>query len=83
MQGGIALQLRHAIEVAWSSGDLDTLQKYFDYTVSSAIGKPTNSEYIGFADDSYFCCLERDVLKGYLKNEIRPAVQRESHDLKS
>ena len=35
--------IRHAIEVAWDRGDLETLQKYFGYTVSNAKGKPTNS----------------------------------------
>ncbi len=38
--------IRHAIEVAWDRGDLETLQKYFGYTVNSAKGKPTNSEFI-------------------------------------
>ena len=28
--------IRHAIEVAWDRGDLETLQKYFGYTVNSA-----------------------------------------------
>ena len=28
--------IRHAIEVAWDRGDLETLQKYFGYTVSVA-----------------------------------------------
>ena len=36
--------IRHAIEVAWDRGDLETLQKYFGYTVSNIKGKPTNSE---------------------------------------
>ena len=34
--------IRHAIEVAWDRGDLDTLQKFFGYTVSNTKGKPTN-----------------------------------------
>ena len=38
--------IRHAIEVAWDRGDLDTLQGYFGYTVSISKGKPTNSEFI-------------------------------------
>ena len=38
--------IRHAIEVAWDRGDLETLQGYFGYTVNSAKGKPTNSEFI-------------------------------------
>lgn len=43
--------VRHAIEVAWDRGDLDTLQKYFGYTVSNIKGKPTNSEFIAMIAD--------------------------------
>ena len=43
--------IRHAIEVAWDRGDLETLQKYFGYTVSNAKGKPTNSELIAMIAD--------------------------------
>ena len=43
--------IRHAIEVAWDRGDLDTLQRFFGYTVSNAKGKPTNSELIALIAD--------------------------------
>lgn len=43
--------IRHAIEVAWDRGDLETLQNYFGYTVNSAKGKPTNSEFIAMIAD--------------------------------
>ena len=43
--------IRHAIEVAWDRGDLETLQGYFGYTVNSAKGKPTNSEFIAMIAD--------------------------------
>ena len=43
--------IRHAIEVAWDRGDLETLQKYFGYTVSNAKGKPTNSEFVAMIAD--------------------------------
>ena len=43
--------IRHAIEVAWDRGDIETLQKYFGYTVSNAQGKPTNSEFIAMIAD--------------------------------
>lgn len=43
--------IRHAIEVAWDRGDIETLQKYFGYTVSNAKGKPTNSEFIAMIAD--------------------------------
>lgn len=43
--------IRHAIEVAWDRGDLETLQGYFGYTVSNTKGKPTNSEFISMIAD--------------------------------
>lgn len=43
--------IRHAIEVAWDRGDLETLQSYFGYTVSGVKGKPTNSEFISMIAD--------------------------------
>ena len=43
--------IRHAIEVAWDRGDLDTLQRFFGYTVSNTKGKPTNSEFIAMIAD--------------------------------
>ena len=43
--------IRHAIEVTWDRGDLDTLQKFFGYTVSNTKGKPTNSEFIALIAD--------------------------------
>jgi hypothetical protein len=38
--------IRHAIEVAWDRGDVDTLNSYFGYTIQQGRGKPTNSEFI-------------------------------------
>ena len=43
--------IRHAIEVAWDRGDLETLQRFFGYTVSNTKGKPTNSEFIAMIAD--------------------------------
>lgn len=43
--------IRHAIEVAWDRGDIETLQGYFGYTVSGVKGKPTNSEFISMIAD--------------------------------
>ena len=43
--------IRHAIEVAWDRGDIETLQNFFGYTVSNAKGKPTNSEFIAMIAD--------------------------------
>ena len=35
--------IRHAIEVAWSRGKVDTINQLFGYTVHNTKGKPTNS----------------------------------------
>ena len=38
--------MRHLIEVTWTRGDLDVLNRYFGNTVSCDKGKPTNGEFI-------------------------------------
>ena len=43
--------IRHAIEVAWDRGDIETLQRFFGYTVSNIKGQPTNSEFIAMISD--------------------------------
>ncbi len=43
--------IRHAIEVAWDRGDIETLNYYFGSTVHSLRGKPTNSEFIAMLAD--------------------------------
>lgn len=43
--------IRHAIEVAWSRGKIDTINKLFGYTVHNGKGKPTNSEFIAMVAD--------------------------------
>lgn len=43
--------IRHAIEVAWNRGKMDTLDDMFGYTVSTGRGKPTNSEFIALIAD--------------------------------
>ncbi|MCL2056482.1 MAG: sporulation transcription factor Spo0A [Oscillospiraceae bacterium] len=43
--------IRHAIEVAWDRGDVDTLTSYFGYTIHNGRGKPTNSEFIAMISD--------------------------------
>ena len=55
--------IRHAIEVAWDRGDLETLQRYFGYTVSNAKGKPTNSEFIAMIADRLTLEIKRKGLK--------------------
>ena len=43
--------IRHAIEVAWSRGKMETLDAIFGYTISIGKGKPTNSEFIALIAD--------------------------------
>ena len=43
--------IRHAIEVAWTRGNLDTINNFFGYTVDNSKGKPTNSEFIALIAD--------------------------------
>ncbi len=43
--------IRHAIEIAWDRGDIDTLNSYFGCTVNTGKGKPTNSEFIALITD--------------------------------
>ena len=43
--------IRHAIEVAWSRGRMETLDAMFGYTIDTGKGKPTNSEFIALIAD--------------------------------
>lgn len=51
--------IRHMIEVTWSRGDLDILEKYFGNTISASRGKPTNGEFIARM---------ANVVKGNMRN---------------
>ncbi len=43
--------IRHAIEVAWTRGDIEALNSMFGYTVKTSKGKPTNGEFISMLTD--------------------------------
>jgi two-component system response regulator (stage 0 sporulation protein A) len=43
--------IRHAIEVAWSRGQVDAINRIFGYTIHTDKGKPTNSEFIAMVAD--------------------------------
>ncbi|CAG7840953.1 chemotaxis protein CheY [Clostridium novyi B str. ATCC 27606] len=43
--------IRHAIEVAWSRGQIETINRIFGYTIHNGKGKPTNSEFIAMVAD--------------------------------
>ena len=50
-QSRVERAIRHAIEVAWSRGRMDTIDAMFGYTVNYGKGKPTNSEFIALITD--------------------------------
>lgn len=54
--------IRHAIEIAWTRGKIDTIDKIFGYTVNNNKGKPTNSEFIAMVADKLR--LEMEMLEG-------------------
>ncbi len=43
--------MRHAIEVAWSRGRLESVNRLYGYKVFSADDKPTNGEFIALVAD--------------------------------
>lgn len=43
--------IRHAIEVAWSRGNMDSIKSLFGYTINVTKAKPTNSEFIAMVAD--------------------------------
>lgn len=53
--------IRHAIEVAWNRGKIDTIDRIFGYTVNNNKGKPTNSEFIALIADKLR--LEGDLME--------------------
>lgn len=55
--------IRHAIEVAWDRGDVDTLNSYFGYTIHNLRGKPTNSEFIAMISDKMRLTLKKQAAR--------------------
>jgi len=47
----VEIAIRHAIEIAWDRGNIETLNSFFGYTVNTCKGKPTNSEFIALITD--------------------------------
>jgi two-component system response regulator (stage 0 sporulation protein A) len=43
--------IRHAIEVAWSRGNMESIRSLFGYTINVTKAKPTNSEFIAMVAD--------------------------------
>ncbi len=55
--------IRHAIEIAWDRGDLETLNSYFGFTVHVSRGKPTNSEFIAMIADKLRLKLKQSTMQ--------------------
>ena len=64
--------IRHAIEVAWDRGDVDTLNSYFGYTIHNGRGKPTNSEFVAMIADKLRLRLKN---ANRLSRQSAPAVR--------
>lgn len=54
--------IRHAIEVAWDRGDVETLNNYFGYTVHNERGKPTNSEFVAMISDRMRLLIKENMI---------------------
>ena len=54
--------IRHAIEVAWDRGDIDTLNDFFGYTIHNTKGKPTNSEFIAMIADKLRLKIKKETI---------------------
>ena len=57
--------IRHAIEVAWNRGKMDTINELFGYSIQAGKGKPTNSEFIALIADKI-----RLEYKGKIKKSV-------------
>ena len=57
--------IRHAIEVAWSRGKVDTIDELFGYTVHNGKGKPTNSEFVALIADKIRLEQKMQISKRY------------------
>ena len=55
--------IRHAVEVAWDRGDLETLQKFFGNTICGLKGKPTNSEFMALLADKLYLEVQRGEIE--------------------
>lgn len=58
--------IRHAIEVTWTNGNTNAINKIFGHTVSVEKGKPTNSEFIALITD-FVSLYGEEIVNGYYK----------------
>lgn len=62
--------IRHAIEVAWSRGNIDVIDSIFGYTISAYKAKPTNSEFISMIADKLKMSYQNDSKSSYYVKTI-------------
>ena len=63
--------IRHAIEVAWNRGRMETLDDMFGYTINTGKGKPTNSEFIALIADKIRLKYRWNILYCSVFSEMR------------
>jgi len=63
--------IRHAIEVAWSRGKMDTIDNLFGYTVNAGKGKPTNSEFIALIADKIRLEHREEIREDLYETEVK------------
>ena len=74
--------IRLAIEVAWDRGDLDTLQRFFGYTVSNTKGMPTNTEFIALIAECVRYAFDKDrAVPHWLEKTSQEGVMLPTIDL--
>jgi two-component system response regulator (stage 0 sporulation protein A) len=66
--------IRHAIEVSWTRGKIENVNKLFGYNIYGKNEKPTNGEFIALVADKLIIEDERDALKPAKRNEARDLV---------
>lgn len=59
--------IRHAIEIAWVRGNVETITKIFSYTISYNKSKPTNSEFIAMIADKLRLAHRRKINSSSIK----------------
>ncbi|MDO4816347.1 MAG: sporulation initiation factor Spo0A C-terminal domain-containing protein [Bacillota bacterium] len=59
--GSVERAMRYAVEVVWNRGNIETLEKYFGYTVDPNRGKPTNSEFVSQIVDKLTLGMQSDT----------------------
>ena len=71
--------IRHAVEVAWDRGNVETLNSYFGYTIHNNKGKPTNSEFIAMIADKLILMKREQEQKSRERAHYGAAKEFQAH----